>query len=110
MADLSNVIKVTQSQYTTLKNGGSITKSGVTYTYDANALYLVDEPSEGYTQLKAMTSIAASGTSTITVSNLTNYKYIIIRAYYSAVNNTASNAPHILRIIDIVEDFSGNPL
>ena len=73
MADLSNVIKVTQSQYTTLKNGGTV--GG--YTYDANALYLVDEPSEGYTQLQAMTSIAANATSTITISNMTSYKYEI---------------------------------
>lgn len=42
MANLSKVIKVTQMQYETLVGGGSITKDGTTYTYDANAMYLVD--------------------------------------------------------------------
>ena len=86
MADLSNVIKVTKAQYTTLKSGGTV--SG--YTYDNNALYLVDEPTEGYTQLKAMTSVAGSTSTTWTVSDMTNYKYIIIRIYYNAVNMNTS--------------------
>lgn len=42
MANLTNVIKVTQEQYETLVGGGSISKGGVTYKYDANAMYLVD--------------------------------------------------------------------
>ena len=40
---LENVIKVTKSQYNTLIAGGTITKSGVTYSYDDNALYLIRE-------------------------------------------------------------------
>lgn len=42
MVNLTNVIKVTQEQYEKLVGGGSISKGGVTYTYDANAMYLVD--------------------------------------------------------------------
>ena len=42
MADLSNIIKVTQAQYDTLKNGGTVGS----HTYDENAIYLVDEPAE----------------------------------------------------------------
>lgn len=43
MANVSNFIKVTKAQYDILVNGGSITKGGTTYTYDNNALYLVEE-------------------------------------------------------------------
>lgn len=43
MATISNYIKVTKDQYYTLTHGGSITVGGVTYTYDANAIYLVDD-------------------------------------------------------------------
>ena len=43
MANLEKVIKVTQSQYNTLVNGGSITVGGVTYTYDSNAIYLIED-------------------------------------------------------------------
>ena len=46
MASLANVIKVTKSQYNTLIAGGTITKSGVTYSYDANAIYLIREDGE----------------------------------------------------------------
>lgn len=46
MATLGNIIKVTQAQYNTLVNGGSISMGGVTYTYDANAIYLVDSGTE----------------------------------------------------------------
>ncbi len=42
MANLAKVIKLSRSQYTKLLNGESIIKEGITYTYDANALYLVE--------------------------------------------------------------------
>ena len=42
MATLSNIVKLTKAQYTTLLNGGSITSGGVTYYYDANTFYLID--------------------------------------------------------------------
>ena len=45
MANLSNVIKVTQAQYLTLLNGGTITKGGVTYSYDPYAFYVVEDDS-----------------------------------------------------------------
>ena len=62
----------------------SLTVDNVKYKTSTNA----------YSQLKGMTSIAASATSTISVSNLTNYKYIIIRAYYSnQQNHTAIMLP-----------------
>ena len=62
----------------------SITVDNVRYKTSVNT----------YTQLKTMTSIAANGTTTISVGNLTNYKYIIIRAYYSnQQNHTAIMLP-----------------
>lgn len=47
MANLSNIIKVTQAQYLTLLNGGTITKGGVTYSYDSNAFYVVEDLESG---------------------------------------------------------------
>lgn len=42
MANLKDIIKLTESQYNTLKTTGSITVGGVTYTYSADNIYLVD--------------------------------------------------------------------
>ena len=39
---LNKIIKINSSDYATLKSNGSITKSGVTYTYDSNNLYLIE--------------------------------------------------------------------
>ena len=39
MADLSNIIVLTRTQYNNLVAGASITISGVTYSYDDNAIY-----------------------------------------------------------------------
>lgn len=41
MANLSNVIKISKTDYETLVGGGTITKNGVTYSYDPNAIYLI---------------------------------------------------------------------
>lgn len=43
MSIISNIIKVTKAQYNTLINGGSITKNGTTFTYNADVLYLVED-------------------------------------------------------------------
>lgn len=43
MANVAKVIQLTSSQYEDLINNGSITVNGVTYTYDPNVMYLVDE-------------------------------------------------------------------
>ena len=43
---LESVIKVTKSQYNILVGGGTITKDGVTYSYNANAIYLIKEDNE----------------------------------------------------------------
>lgn len=40
---LKNMLKVTKAQYNTLINGGTITDGTETYTYDANAIYLIDD-------------------------------------------------------------------
>ena len=40
---LGNIFKVTKEQYNTLINGGTITDGTNTYTYDANAIYLIDD-------------------------------------------------------------------
>ena len=42
MSNLQKVIRLSKSQYTKLLNGESIIKEGITYTYDANAMYLVE--------------------------------------------------------------------
>lgn len=39
---LNKIIKINSSDYNTLKTNGSITKSGVTYTYDPTNLYLIE--------------------------------------------------------------------
>ena len=39
MTNLSNVIKISAADYATLAGGGTITKGGVTYSYDANSQY-----------------------------------------------------------------------
>lgn len=41
MANLKNVVYLTQAQYNTLVTQGTITVGGVTYTYDQDNLYLV---------------------------------------------------------------------
>ena len=43
MANLEKVIYINEVDYSTLVNGGSITKSGVTYTYDETALYVIKD-------------------------------------------------------------------
>ena len=90
MADLSNIIKVTQTQYNTLINGGSITKGGVTYTYDANAMYLV-ENSGGDLDVQVNGSSIVSGG----VANL------VTNSTYNASSNkiaTMSDMPTIMRL------------
>lgn len=47
MANLSKIIKISKSDYDTLAGGGSITKSGQTYTYDADAIYLITPQAVG---------------------------------------------------------------
>ena len=41
MANLSKVIYINEVDYSTLLNGGTITKGGVTYSYDSTALYVI---------------------------------------------------------------------
>lgn len=41
MANLGKVMYLTQAQYNTLSNNGTLTVDGVTYTYSENDLYLV---------------------------------------------------------------------
>lgn len=42
MAQVSNVIKISKADYDTLASGGTITKNGATYSFDENAIYLVN--------------------------------------------------------------------
>lgn len=40
---LQRIIKITKQDYDTIKAGGSVTKGGVTYTYDpTTTVYLID--------------------------------------------------------------------
>lgn len=43
MANTTKIVYVTQAQYDSLVNNGSVTVGGVTYTYNANNTYLVRE-------------------------------------------------------------------
>lgn len=45
MANLEKVIYINETDYSTLLNGGSITKGGTTYTYDSTALYVIKDVS-----------------------------------------------------------------
>lgn len=42
MPNLENIIKISQENYNILISGGSITKEDIEYTYDENAIYLVE--------------------------------------------------------------------
>ena len=42
MADLTNIIPISEANLETLKNGGTVSKGGQTYSYDQDALYLSD--------------------------------------------------------------------
>ena len=64
MANLQSVIKISSEDYATLVGGGTITKGGVTYSYDANALYIVedsDPPAYAETAGVANRAVADSG-------------------------------------------------
>ena len=51
MGQLKNVVRLSETDYSTLLNGGSVTKGGKTYTLDANTLYVVeDETPPSYAQ------------------------------------------------------------
>ena len=45
MANLSKVIYINEVDYSTLLNGGTITKGGVTYSHDPTALYVIKDVS-----------------------------------------------------------------
>ena len=40
----SRIIKISRADYNTLKEGGTVTKNGVSYSYDTTTLYLIVEP------------------------------------------------------------------
>lgn len=69
MAKTSKIVYVTQAQYDSLINDGSVTIYGVTYTYDANNTYLVREEglegtsvkSTGETSGKVLTADGSGG-------------------------------------------------
>lgn len=67
MANLSNIIKISQANYNTLSTQGSVTIGGVTYTYDSNALYVIEEtgqvvPVSGTNDGTNWTTITIDGT------------------------------------------------
>lgn len=43
--NLTKIYKVTAAQWSTLVSDGTLTVGGVSYTYDANAIYLIEETS-----------------------------------------------------------------
>ena len=74
MAKSTKIVYVTQAQYDSLINDGSVTIYGVTYTYDANNTYLVREEgleganvqSTGETSGKVLTSDGSGGAAWVT--------------------------------------------
>ena len=74
MAKSTKIVYVTQAQYDNLINDGSVTIYGVTYTYDANNIYLVREDgleganvqSTGETSGKVLTSDGSGGAAWVT--------------------------------------------
>ena len=46
MGNLRNIIKLSNEDYNTLVTTGSLTKGGVTYTYNENDLYLTPDEAE----------------------------------------------------------------
>lgn len=42
---LTKIYKVTAAQWSTLVSGGTLSVGGVNYTYDANAIYFIEETS-----------------------------------------------------------------
>lgn len=59
MANLEKIITLTDSQYQTLVNGGSITSGGKTYSFDANALYVVPEETIALSDIDGTTDLQA---------------------------------------------------
>ena len=60
MANVAKVIQLTQSQYDDLIANGSITVGGVTYTYDANVIYLVDDNEWEGAQINSTSGVSVS--------------------------------------------------
>jgi len=87
MAALTNIIKVNQTDYNTLAGGGTITKDGITYSYDSNALYLVEgEQDTDLTLLASNTSPLATSNITLTLNqSMNNFKYLVIK--YKSYND-----------------------
>jgi len=72
MPDLTNIIPISDENLTVLKNGGSLSKDGQTYSEDANALYLntstnADLIADGASK-KFVTNITDNGDGTITMT------------------------------------------
>ena len=74
MADLSNVIKVTQAQYDTLLSGGSV--SG--HTFDANAIYFIED-GEWYS-----TTVTSSGFRSLTGLETGGTYMFEVRYYFNS--------------------------
>lgn len=70
MANLSKVIYINEEDYSTLINGGTVTKSGQTYSYDESALYVIKDVSapeyaetSGYAQSAGTANVAITDAS-----------------------------------------------
>jgi sugar lactone lactonase YvrE len=47
MANFTGIVYLTEGQFTTLKNNGTITVNGITLNYDENTLYVTPETNNG---------------------------------------------------------------
>lgn len=80
---LNKIVYLTDEQYTSLINTGSITKNGTTYHYDQNTLYITD------TDL-ATISPSTQGTATEFITSISQDKYGKISATKASLNTSGT--------------------
>ena len=95
MANLGNIVYLTKLQYETLRTNGSITVGDVTYTYNANDLYLIPDENHIYKHNLAITFTYRDDGS---LYSMTAYGYII--------NNSATE---IVKT-DLIDLFANNAI
>ena len=109
MANLSKVIYINEVDYSTLLNGGTITKGGVTYSYDSTALYVIKNVSAPeYAETAGYATTAGQATKATQDGN----GDVISETY--AKKSDAAEAIHLTGTLSggywTFEDINGNTL
>lgn len=89
MANLNDIVKVTQKQYENLLGGGTVSGQ----TYDENSIYLVDEDTNLYEELlwvNPSPGVEYAGGSSIYFDDLLQYDYIKIGYRYHITDKTGT--------------------